>query len=428
VVTSFATDARAEHSTDKFLKGPYLQNVSKSSVTVMWESRHESTCRVELLGHDGAPTRGIESEQENVHEVVVDGLEPGKRYKYAVDCASERATGEFATAPDHSAPFMFVAFGDSRSYVGQHLAVVERVRREVPDFILGTGDMVNQGSSSEDWQQFFDIERDLLHENVLFPSLGNHDRQGRGRTADNYRKYFAVPENAPNPERYYAFSYGNSRFLVLDSNAYSFSLTDQAAWIEQQLRAARMDKRVKHIFVSMHHPPFSISLHGGHKQLRDAWTPMFEKYGVDAVFSGHDHNYQRAERSGVHYFVTGGGGAPLYPRSKRASELDKSAVKYLERTNHYLRVHIIGEYVEVTAFRTDGTVMESMSWGRLPESKQALVAFAAGAKMTKPELEASAQDELRAAPDESARFGLMGKLGALMVLGAAAVIVVTLKK
>ncbi len=396
----------------------------------MWESRRESTCRVELLGEDGSPTRGILSEQENVHEVVVDGLESGRRYKYAVQCGDERATGEFATAPDHAAPFMFVVFGDSRSYVGAHRSVVERVRREVPDFILGTGDMVNEGGSREDWQQFFDIERDLLHENVLFPSLGNHDRQGRGRTADNFRKYFAVPENSPNPERYYAFTYGNSRFLVLDSNAYSFALTDQTAWIEQQLRAATMNKRVKHIFVAMHHPPYSVSLHGGHTQLRDSWTPMFERYGVDAVVSGHDHNYQRAERNGVHYFVSGGGGAPLYPRSRRASKLDKKAVKYMERTNHYLRVHVIGDYVEVTAFRTDGTVMESMSWGRLPDSKEALLAFAAGAKMTQPELESPvSQDELRAAPaQQGERFGLMGRIGALMVLGAAAVIVVTLKK
>jgi hypothetical protein len=410
-----------------FQKGPYLQNVSQSSVTIMWESRGEESCSVQLLNDDDSIARTIDAEVDDVHEVVVGGLDPGRRYRYAVACSRERATGEFATAPLPSAPFMFVVFGDSRSSPGSHRNVVERVRREIPDFLLGTGDMVNEGAVEADWQQFFDVERDLLQENVLFPSLGNHDRQGRGRTADNFRKYFSLPENSPNPERYYAFTYGNSRFLILDSNAYSFALTDQTAWIERQLQSARLDKEIEHVFVAMHHPPYSVSLHGGHTQLREAWTPLFEKYNVDAVFSGHDHCYERAESSGVRYFVSGGGGAPLYPRSKRAKPADIEAVKYMERVNHYLRVHVIGSYVEVTAFRTDGTVMESMSWGELPSDNKALVAFAKGSKIAKPE-RAAMQAELSEPVETSGGFGLLGKIGALMVVLAGGVIVWTLRQ
>ena len=77
----------------------------------------------------------------------------------------------------------------------------------------------------------------------------------------------------------------------------------------------------------MHHPPFSISLHGGQRDLRERWTPLFERYGVTAVFSGHDHCYERAERNGVHYFVSGGGGAPLYGRGQRAAAIDKAAAE-----------------------------------------------------------------------------------------------------
>ena len=123
-----------------------------------------------------------------------------------------------------------------------------------------------------------------------------------------------MPENGGDTERYYAFTYATARFLVLDSNAYSFALTDQTAWLERELIAARQDPPIRHIFVVMHHPPFSISLHGGAVDLRERWTPLFEKYEVSAVFSGHDHVYERAEHNGLRYFVTGGGGAPLYPR------------------------------------------------------------------------------------------------------------------
>jgi 3',5'-cyclic AMP phosphodiesterase CpdA len=175
-----------------------------------------------------------------------------------------------------------------------------------------------------------------------------------------------VPSDSPDPERYYGFSYGNARFLVLDSNMYSFALTDQTSWIERQLQAARQDASIRHIFVVMHHPPFSISLHGGQRDLRERWVPLFEKYGVDAVFSGHDHVYERADKGGIHYFVTGGGGAPLYPRSPRAQKIDKDAVKMFERVNHFLRVHVYGDLVEVTAVRVDGTVIETTSWGTPP--------------------------------------------------------------
>jgi len=190
----------------------------------------------------------------------------------------------------------------------------QRIAQEVPDFVLGTGDMVDDGYRQDQWQQFFDVESPVLRDNVYFPAVGNHDRQGRGRTADSYRLYFAVPDNGGDTSRYYGFSYAAARFLVLDSNEYSFALSDQTAWLERELIAARQDPAIRHVFAVMHHPPFSISLHGGSRDLRERWAPLFEKYQVTAVFSGHDHVYERAEHNGIRYFVTGGAGAPLYPR------------------------------------------------------------------------------------------------------------------
>ncbi len=414
-------DARA------FKKGPYLQNVSTSAVTIMWEADKAVTCTVSLL----SPTkRTIKTESERLHEIVVNKLAPGKRYQYRVTCGNKSVTGEFATAPKSGAPFSFVVFGDSRHYETSHRRVVERVRREVPDFILGTGDMVDTGGSESDWQKFFDIERNLLRENVLFPSLGNHDRQGRGRTADNYRKYFSLPENSPNAERYYAFTYANSRFLILDSNAHSFALTDQTAWIKRQLRAARRDKKIRHIFVSMHHPPFSVSLHGGQTELREAWTPLFEEFGVAAVFSGHDHVYSRAYREGVNYFVSGGGGAPLYPRGRKVSRIDRKATKYFERVNHYLRVHIVGDLIEIVAIRADGSVMETRSWGAAPRPEAMYETRPVKKAETKPDLVAPAagagSSPNQASIDKPSAttgggFGLLGKLGAgLMVFAGIA--------
>lgn len=424
--------AEAGRGRGAFVKGPYLQNVTKRSVTVMWESPVESLGEVIVL--TDPPIRAV-SEPAQIHEVEVVGLEPGRRYRYRVEAGDETVTGEFATAPAESAPFSFIVFGDSRSDASSHRRVVERVRREVPDFILGTGDIVNEGASDYDWQQFFDLEREILSENVLYPSLGNHDRQGRGRTADNYRKYFSLPENSPDPERYYAFTYGNSRFLILDSNAYSFALTDQTAWIEAQLQAARLDPRIVHIFVSMHHPPFSVSLHGGQSELREAWTPLYERYQVAAVFSGHDHVYSRAQRNGVRYFVSGGGGAPLYPRRVRAKPIDLEATQYFERTNHYLRIHVIGDHIEATAVRADGTLIESVSWGRGPSEDEKLdrlsalkrraSATAVGAGSRSAERSTvEPGPAIAAAGDRAARgrFGWLGFAGMILAAGSGVIL------
>ena len=420
--------ARAE----QFRKGPYIQNVSQRSVTLMWQSDTPLPATVEVRGGGNSGVQRIDVPPDRIPEVEIGNLAAGMRYRYLIRSGDKEARGEFATAPLARSPFSFVVFGDSRSNAGAHRQVVERLRGEVPDFLLGTGDMVNEGHSERDWQQFFDIERDLLRDNVFYPSLGNHDRQGRGRTADNYRKYFSLPENSPNPERYYAFTYGNARLLVLDSNAYSFALTDQTAWIEEQLQAARLDPDIVHIFVSMHHPPYSVSLHGGQSELREAWTPLFEKYRVAAVFSGHDHVYSRAERNGVRYFVSGGGGAPLYPRKKRPADIDVRANRYFERVNHFVKVHVFGEMIEVTAVRADGTIIETVSWGAPPTLAQrttAPIAPAVGAGQLAPQTAAAPHQRLPTAPShEPQGFGLLGIVGAIVMLLSGAVLVVSLRR
>jgi predicted phosphodiesterase len=357
-----ATAAVAHADPPRMLKGPYLQDLAPTSITLMWQLDQAAPAHLVIEGPGGV--RAIDAAPARIGEVTVDQLTPSSRYRYRVETAGQRWNGEFATAPlvGTDAPFSFIVMGDTRNGVDSHRRVVERMAQEVPDFVVGTGDMVDDGSHQEQWQQFFEVEHELLRDNVYFPAVGNHDRQGRGRTADSYRAFFSVPDNGGDTERYYAFSYAAARFLVLDSNEYSFALTDQTAWLERELIAARQDPLVRHVFVVMHHPPFSISLHGGSLDLRERWTPLFERYQVSAVFSGHDHVYERAEYNAIHYFVSGGGGAPLYPRRPNPSPVDLEAVKKFERSFHFLRVTVTGNRVEVTAIRTDGTVIETTPW------------------------------------------------------------------
>jgi len=368
LVATTAVGGAAWADGPRMLKGPYLQDLAPRSITVMWHLDHAAPADITVEGPGGE--RVFHAAAARIGEATIDRLTPASRYRYRVDIAGQSYRGEFATAPEVGAdvPFSFVVMGDTRSDVDSHRRVVERMAQTVPDFVVGTGDMVDDGYRQDQWQQFFDVEAHLLRDNVYFPSVGNHDRQGRGRTADSYRAFFSVPDNGGDTERYYAFSYAAVRFLVLDSNEYSFALSDQTAWLERELIAARQDRSVRHIFAVMHHPPFSISLHGGARDLRERWTPLFEKYQISAVFSGHDHVYERAEHNGIRYFVSGGGGAPLYPRAPDPNPVDLAAVKKFERVFHFLRVTVAGARVEVTGVRTDGSVIETTVWSDVPST------------------------------------------------------------
>lgn len=423
-------DAQAQ----RMMKGPYVQNLASSSITVMWQVEPPQPARLIVTGPGagqgaaagGSESRIIEVAAARVAEADVTELRPATRYRYRVEIGDKSWQGELATAPEVGAavPFSFIVLGDSRSNAEAHRRVIERVDQEVPDFILGTGDMVDEGARQDQWQTFFDVERELLADNVYFPSVGNHDRQGRGRTADTYRSFFSVPDNGGDSERYYAFSYANARFLVLDSNAHSFSLTGQTSWLERELMSARQDERVRHVFVVMHHPPFSISLHGGQRDLRERWTPLFEKYGVTAVFSGHDHVYQRAEKNGLRYFVSGGAGAPLYPRSPRASAIDKAAVVRFERAYHYLRVSVSAGVVDVTAVRVDGSAIESVAWKDGNERQERQERQERDRRDERPgrgPQVAASQVEAGAVTGAEARAGSGAKEGAAAAAGSAAV-------
>ena len=89
----------------------------------------------------------------------------------------------------------------------------------------------------------------------------------------------------------------------------------------------------------MHHAPLSASWHCGVARYVADWMALFERYHVDAVLAGHDHSYQRLERNGVAYFVSGGGGAPLYEQG-RCDPYDEVALQHYAAVHHYLLIRV----------------------------------------------------------------------------------------
>jgi len=118
-----------------------------------------------------------------------------------------------------------------------------------------------------------------------------------------------------NGERYYAFSKKNAKFFVLDSD---YMDPKQLQWIDTELKNARDDWKI----VYFHHPLYSSGgRHGSEVDLRVTLEPLFVKSGVNVVYSGHDHIYERIKpQKGIYYFVVGSSG------QLRGGDLKKSAL------------------------------------------------------------------------------------------------------
>jgi len=324
------------------IRGPYLQSVTTSSVIVAWETDLPSHGEVAYGETEEYGLSVADPTMDTRHAVTITGLAPYTVYHYRIASGgaplSEDVTFRTAAGPDQ-ATFAFVAFGDTRTQDRFHQAVVERILALAPDFVLHTGDLVAHGHSAHDWKTFFEIERELMARVPLFPALGNHEGSN-----PRYFDLFYLPGN----ERWYTFDYGNARFLCLQVDGFADfgPQSEQYAWLEETLAANTQPW----LFVYFHFSPYSsLSEEPEEIEVRETLTPLFEQYGVDIVFTGHHHNYQRGVVNGVTYIVTGGGGAPIY----EVKEADDYLLAY-KNTYHAVYVTIAGDTLTSVGVTPEG--------------------------------------------------------------------------
>ena len=175
------------------------------------------------------------------------------------------------------------------------------------EMVILLGDNMYGSQRARDFADKFEKPyKPLLDGGVKFyAALGNHDNQ---------TNRFYKPWNM-NGERYYSYAKKNVKFFVLDSD---YMDPKQLQWIADALRSARDDWKI----VYFHHPLYSSGgRHGSEVDLRVTLEPLFVKFGVNVVYSGHDHIYERIKpQKGIYYFVSGAGG------QLRTGDLKKSAL------------------------------------------------------------------------------------------------------
>jgi len=175
-------------------------------------------------------------------------------------------------------------------------ARMETFRRTFPfDFVITLGDNIYGGSDASDYRTKFELPyKPLLDAGVKFhASLGNHDSPSQS---------LYKPFNM-NGQQYYTFKKGNVQFFALDS---SYMRPKELSWLETELKRSTADWKIAYF----HHPLYSSgAFHGSATELRGILEPLFVTYGVQVVFAGHEHSYERVKpQQGITYFVEGASG------------------------------------------------------------------------------------------------------------------------
>lgn len=305
---------------------PYLQQLTDDRVVVRWRSDEPYAGIVHVGPAPGQWTQTLrEAAADNEHRLDLNGLRPDTTYYYGVGSgAALQWSGDefhFRTAPADGAdaPVRAWVVGDpgynndrqkaTRAEALSWMKAHPRPDRPAFDLLLTTGDNAySSGRISEFDRELLQPFAEHIRRAGIWPIYGNHDDR---RWA--FFDLFDFPERGEaggvpsGTEHWYAFDYGPVHFVVLDSQDSSLDADGPMAnWLERDLATSRQPWRL----VLFHHPPYTKGSHdsddkgdsnGRMAAMRENILPIFDRFGVDLVLTGHSHVYERSALIACHY-------------------------------------------------------------------------------------------------------------------------------
>jgi hypothetical protein len=266
-----------------------------------------------------------------VHHAQLNKLRPGTEYVYmATHDGTTPDSAIFKTAPRGRVPLTFTSFGDQAAPQVTWAAdgsvgldnnstpaskdIVNGIEQVAPLFHLLNGDLCYANRDVDrvrTWNNFFTNNTRSARFRPWMPAAGNHEiESGNGPIGMGaYQAYFDLPSTETDAELknlWYAFTAGSVRVIVLQNDevalqdggdyyVHGYSGGRQMAFLEKELAKARASRDTDWIVIAMHQVMISSSdANGADQGLRQAYGPLFDKYGVDLVVCGHEHNYERS--------------------------------------------------------------------------------------------------------------------------------------
>jgi hypothetical protein len=251
--------------------------------------------------------------------------------------------------PDAKGSLKFIVLGDfGTAGKGEYALAAEMAKfhESFPaEMVITVGDNLYGAERPQDFKtKFEDPYKPLLDADVKFyGALGNHDaREQRSYKLFNMEGKLYYSLKAPHE---------NVRFFILDS---TYPVPEQIAWLEKELQGSKEDWKI----AVFHHPLYSSGgRHGSDLKLRETLEPLFIKYNVSVVFTGHDHFYERIKpQHGIVHFVVGSGGQLALGDIQKGTGL---TAKGFDTDNAFLAVEISGDKMYFNAVSAAGAVVDS---------------------------------------------------------------------
>lgn len=343
-------------------RSPYVMNITKNEVTVLWKTILPSIDSIRYGKLTDREKQIFEVRPRTFHQHRLEDLDPDTCYIYSVLHWGEAwQDGKFCTAPEiNSTPLHFSLIGDSGMGTPEQYRISEMMKIFYPTFILHVGDVVYPNGAAEKYDKFFFLPyKEILKNIPFYLTLGNHDI-----TTKNGKPYFDAFDlpinNKTSTEQFYSFEWGNILFIALDSNSIIKSERIgklQLEWLEEILKESTHRWR----FIFLHHPVYaSKGKHGSTPELQERLLPIIKRYNIHAVFSGHDHHYERTKvLNGTVYIVSGGGGANVRPVKPNRAFSEVALA-----THHFVDINITDDQFILTAINQFGDIIDHVIYSR----------------------------------------------------------------
>lgn len=318
------------------------------------------------------------------YAAALEGLTPGTAYEYRITDGKEAGDWQMLRTPEENGSFLALLFPDSQSnnYSDwQQLVHGAAARNEAADFFINMGDLVDNGEDHTQWDAWFDAVQELSARVPLAPLMGNHetyDLKWNVRLPEAYLHYFDVPANgsAQFEKYYYSFDYGLAHFMVLNTQWDETEeflpglMAEQQEWLRRDAAASQKKWKI----VLLHKDVLQYRIKNrperqeGISDVGEAFMPLFDELGIDAVFTAHLHTYRDRGRlyhmqpadQGPLYILTGVAGNVRYPDLWVDHAFDKVIAPQPE-TDNYLTLSVTPDTLTVCCFLPDGTEIDRTS-------------------------------------------------------------------
>lgn len=341
-------------------KQPILHYTDNRQLRIFWEGRcadNESKLyyRIQSNGDFDVPENfkyNKLAQKRHLFSCIVNNVPSNVAFEYYISyCKQKTKTVRILTVPEATSktPFKIALVGDSQLGVEQFRRHLKTIRRHRPDMFIHLGDMVQQAHKLRDWYRLLMSPLSILPAMPMVFVSGNHDWWG-GRP----NHYFHDRQKT-----FFSININGAKLIVLDSEK---ETAEQTAWLEQELQQGKPTFRI----VLVHVPPFVEYWSPKHWRngdntwplfVRKNWFPLLKKAQVDLILSGHQHNYQRGFKDGIHLVISGGGGSRL--DTERVE--NHGIFKVTELKHHFVIMEIGNEQIQITALTDRNEVLDQFT-------------------------------------------------------------------